>query len=312
MSQTEAPPAEVEGQEVSGTQGLTLAQREAMLGWALLIPTILVLLGVALYPLLQTFYLSLTDARLGGAGAPTFIGLENYIGEYGLLTDSRFLGAIGTTIAFTVVSVFIETVLGLGVALVINSKFPGRGLMRAAILVPWAIPTVVSAQMWRWMYNDVFGAVNALLLRIGLIAEPIAWLANPATALPAIVAVDVWKTTPFMALLILAGLQVISQDLYEAAEVDGAGKLRQFWNITLPLVRPALVVALIFRTLDALRVFDVFFIMKKDLHTMATYDRLQLIDFQQQGYGSAISVVIFIIIFLFVIAYVSLLGVEQE
>lgn len=312
MSQTEAPAAEVETPEKVGKQGLTLAQREALLGWGLLVPTILVLLGVALYPLLQTFYLSLTDARLGGTAEPAFIGLENYIGEYGLLNDPRFIQAVGTTVAFTVVSVFIETVLGLGIALVINSKFPGRGLMRAAILVPWAIPTVVSAQMWRWMYNDVFGVVNDLFLRLGLIDKPIAWLANTSTALAAIIAVDVWKTTPFMALLLLAGLQVIPGDVYEAAKVDGAGKLRQFISITFPLLRPALVVALIFRTLDALRVFDVFFVMKKDLHTMATYDRLQLIDFQQQGYGSAISVIIFVLIFLFVVLYVSILGVEEQ
>lgn len=310
MSQTEAPAADAVAK--SGEEGLTLAQREAILAWGLLVPTILVLVGVALYPLLQTFYLSLTDARLGGTAAPAFIGLENYVGEYGLLRDSRFIQAVGTTVSFTIVSVLIETILGLGIALVINSKFPGRGVMRAAILVPWAIPTVVSAQMWRWMYNDVFGVVNDLFLRVGLIDKPIAWLANTSTALAAIIAVDVWKTTPFMALLLLAGLQVIPGDVFEAAEVDGAGKLRQFWNITLPLLRPALVVALIFRTLDTLRVFDVFFVMKKDLHTMATYDRLQLIDFQQQGYGSAISVVMFILIFIFVVVYMSLLGVEEQ
>ena len=137
---------------------------------------------------------------------------------------------------FTICSVTIETILGLGIALALNAHFQGRGLLRAAVLIPWAIPTVVSAQMWSWMFNDVFGIINVILMTLGLIDQPIAWTASPDTALAAVIIVDVWKTTPFMALLILAGLQMLPSECYEAARVDGVHPLRVFWKITLPLL----------------------------------------------------------------------------
>lgn len=300
-------PVLVEAGRIERRAATTLGARQARLAWILLLPTLAVLVGVALYPLVTTFYNSLTDARLGSSRSVQFVGLENY---RWLLTDPVFLEAVGNTLYFTVVSVSAELVLGLLIALVIHSQFPGRGLVRAAVLVPWAIPTVVSAQMWRWMYNDVFGVVNDLLMRVGLLDAPLAWTAVPGLAMHAIIAVDVWKTTPFMALLLLAGLQVIPRDLYEAARVDGASQMRQFFSITLPLLRPAMLVALIFRTLDALRVFDVIFVMTagaSGTESMATYNRRVLIEFQQLGYGSAVSVVIFFVIFLFVLLYVRLL-----
>ena len=300
-------PVLVEAGRIERRAATTLGARQARLAWILLLPTLAVLVGVALYPLVTTFYNSLTDARLGSSRSVPFVGLENY---RWLLTDPVFLEAVGNTLYFTVVSVSAELVLGLLIALVIHSQFPGRGLVRAAVLVPWAIPTVVSAQMWRWMYNDVFGVVNDLLMRVGLLDAPLAWTAVPGLAMHAIIAVDVWKTTPFMALLLLAGLQVIPRDLYEAARVDGASQMRQFFSITLPLLRPAMLVALIFRTLDALRVFDVIFVMTagaSGTESMATYNRRVLIEFQQLGYGSAVSVVIFFVIFVFVLLYVRLL-----
>ncbi len=207
-------PVLVEAGRIERRAATTLGARQARLAWILLLPTLAVLVGVALYPLVTTFYNSLTDARLGSSRSVQFVGLENY---RWLLTDPVFLEAVGNTLYFTVVSVSAELVLGLLIALVIHSQFPGRGLVRAAVLVPWAIPTVVSAQMWRWMYNDVFGVVNDLLMRVGLLDAPLAWTAVPGLAMHAIIAVDVWKTTPFMALLLLAGLQVIPRDLYEAA-----------------------------------------------------------------------------------------------
>lgn len=289
-----------------------LARNQAKLAYALLVPTLVVLAGVALYPLLQTFLLSLTNARLGSTRAIAFVGLRNYVD---LLGDVTFRAAIGNTLYFTAVSVSLELLLGLGFALVVNSKFRGRGLARAAILIPWAIPTVVSAQMWRWMLNDVFGVLNDLLSRLHLIAGPVAWTAVPGLAMNAIIAVDVWKTTPFMALLLLAGLQVIPAELYEAATVDGAGRFRQFFSVTLPLLKPVILVALIFRTLDALRVFDVVFVMTagaSGTESMATYNRHILIDFQQLGYGSSISVVIFLLIAAFTVLYTRLLGARER
>jgi trehalose/maltose transport system permease protein len=205
---------------------------------------------------------------------------------------------------FTLVSVSIETVLGIIVALILNAAFPGRGLMRAVILIPWAIPTVVSARMWNWMLHDQFGVINDMLLRLGVIAAPIAWTANPDTALWTVVMVDVWKTTPFMALLILAALQMLPGDIYEAAKVDGVHPIRVFFRVTLPLIKPALIVAIIFRALDALRVFDLIYVLtanSRDTMSMSVYARQQLVDFQEVGLGSAASTLIFLIIALLVV-----------
>lgn len=289
------------------------ARRQERLAWIFLIPSILVVVGVAFYPLSQTIYATFFDARLGSARAWEFVGLENY---RRLLTNPQWWAAVWNTVRFTAVSVTFELVLGLGIALVVNSKFPGRGLMRTAMLVPWAIPTAVSSQMWKWMYHDVFGVVNDFFTRvIPLLPRKIAWTANASTALWALVAVDVWKTTPFMGLLLLAGLQLIPGDLYEAAAVDGASAWRQFWSITLPQLKPAIVVALIFRTLDSLRVFDLIWIMTSgafNTESMATFNQRVLIQFQRLGYGSTISVAIFFVIAVFVVLYVTVAFRREE
>ncbi len=289
----------------------TQQQQKTRLAWLLLIPTLAVIALVALYPLAQTVYQSFTDARLASGKAPQFIGLRNYSD---LLRDTAFRDSIGVTIRFTLLTVIFEFIFGLGVALVINSQFRGRGVVRTAMLVPWAIPTVVSAQMWKWMYSDQYGVINDFLLRFNLINRPIAFIAQPNTSLAAIAAVDIWKTTPFVALLLLAGLQVIPGDVYEAARIDGATAIQQFLRITMPLLRPAILVTLIFRTLDSLRVFDVFYVMfgaRQDTQTMAIYNQQNLVSFSDLGYGSAISVAIFAIIGIFVVAYVTFLKVEE-
>ena len=291
----------------------SLEQRRARIAWAFLAPTLVVLLVVAAYPLFRTFQLSLYRANLLDYPLrPEWVGLANY--AY-LIRDAYWWISVKNTVIFAVVSVSLETVLGLGIALLVNAKFPLRGAMRTAMLIPWAIPTVVSAQMWRWMYNDVYGVVNDLLLRAHLIEKPLAWLADPHLVLPAIIAVDVWKTTPFMALLLLAGLQSIPEELYEAATVDGASPVQRFWFITLPLLVPALLVALIFRTLDALRVFDVIYVMSgvnPSTMSMSVYARQQLVDFGALGYGSALSTGIFLVIALFVVLYLTALRVEVD
>jgi len=287
-------------------------RRRERLGWLLVLPSVLVVAVVALYPLLRTFQLSFTNQRLSSTRAVRFVGFENYTF---LLSDSTFLRSISNTVLFSLSSVCFETILGLIIALVIHSNFKGRGLLRTAMLIPWAIPTAVSSQMWAWMYNDVYGVVNDILVtRLHLLNDKVAWLASPSLALPAIVSVDVWKTTPFMALLILAGLQVIPEDIYEAATVDGASRWQQFWTMTMPLLRPALLVALIFRSLDALRVFDIIYIMKgtaTETVSMAVLARQTLIDLGQIGAGSALSVIIFLILAVFVVAYTRFMKVEE-
>lgn len=295
-------------------QGLSeRAKAQERLSYFFLLPTLVVVLGVAFYPLAQTVYATFFEAKLGSARAWEYIGLENYSR---LLTNSNWWDAVWATVKFTVASVGFELVLGLGIALVVNSKFPGRGLMRTAMLVPWAIPTAISSQMWKWMYNDVFGVINDIFTRIiPILPEKIAWIARADTALWSLVAVDVWKTTPFMALLLLAGLQLIPADIYEAASVDGATGWRQFTTITLPMLRSSIVVALIFRTLDALRVFDLVWIMTGGgfgTETMATINQRNLIQFQKLGYGSTISVAIFFVIGIFVVLYVTTIFQRSE
>ncbi len=201
------------------------------------------------------------------------------------------------------------------IALVVNSGFRGRGVMRAVMLVPWAIPTVISAQMWKWMYNDIFGVINDGLIRLHIIDQGVAWISQPSTALASVCVVDIWKTTPFVALLLLAGLQVIPTELYEAANVDGVSKWHQFWRITFPLLMPAILVTLIFRTLDALRVFDVFYVFfgsRPDTQTMAIYAQNTIVTVGDVGYGAAVSVAIFLIIGLFVVIYTTFMRVRER
>jgi trehalose/maltose transport system permease protein len=228
--------------------------------------------------------------------------------------DQDFLKSIGTTLLFTVVSVSFELLIALFMALTVNSAFRGRGLMRAVMLVPWAIPTVISARLWELMLKDTSaGIVNRVLMDVRIVDAPQAWLSAVSLQLPAAIMVDVWKTAPFMALLLLAGLQTIPSDLYEAAAVDGASRIQQFFSITLPLLRPTIAVALVFRTLDALRVFDLFNVLfGRQQLSMATYNYEMLVNNQQDGYASAISMIIFVVISIFAIVYVRLLNVETE
>jgi trehalose/maltose transport system permease protein len=274
--------------------------------WLFMSPMLLVLALVAGWPLLRTIWFGFTDANLSDLGAAEFVGLINY--AY-LLEDPDWWNAVWNTVVFAAVSVTLETILGLGIALALNAHFRGRGLLRAAVLIPWAIPTVVSAQMWAWMFNDVFGVINYVLLALGLIAAPVAWIASPDTALIAVIVVDVWKTTPFMALLLLAGLQMLPSECYESARVDGVHPIKVFLKVTLPLLKPALLVAIIFRVLDALRIFDLIYVMtgnNKDTMSMSVYARQQLVDFQDVGYGSAAATLLFLIIALFTVVYLTL------
>jgi trehalose/maltose transport system permease protein len=287
----------------------SLTRSRVRAAWFFIAPSLIVLALIAGWPLARTIWFSFTDADLNNLSNYEFIGFENYLANYdgewlGLLTEPDWWRSVWNTVWFTVVSVSIETVLGIIVALILNAAFPGRGLMRAIILIPWAIPTIVSAKMWNWMLHDQFGVINDLLLRLGLIAAPVTWTANADTALWAAVMVDVWKHTSFMALLILAALQMLPQDIYEAAKVDGVPPIRVFFRVTLPLIKPALLVAVIFRSLDALRVFDLIYVLtsnSRDTASMSIYARQQLVDFQEVGLGSAASTLIFLIIALIVV-----------
>jgi trehalose/maltose transport system permease protein len=282
-----------------------LQRQRRRAAWLFVAPMLIALAAVAGWPLLRTIYFGFTDAQLSRMADHHWVGLANFAA---LVGDGEWWSAVRNTVVFALVSVTLETVLGLVIALTLNAHLPGRGLLRAAVLIPWAIPTVVSAQMWNWMYNDLYGVVNVIFMKVGLIHAPYAWTANPRLALAAVVAVDVWKTTPFMALLALAGLQLVPGELYEAARVDGIPAFTVFRRITLPLIRPALMVAVIFRTLDALRVFDLPYVLtgnSRATASMAVFARRQLVEFQDVGYGSAASAFLFLIVAIFTVIYIT-------
>lgn len=282
----------------------SLQSRRARAAWLLVAPTLVLLAGVAGWPLLRTLLYSFTDARLDTPDEYELIGFANYLdfidGEaYGVLADPLWWQAIGNTLWFTVISVSLELLFGLLLALLMNQKFRGQGLVRTAILVPWAIPTIVTAKMFSWMFHDQYGTINDLLMRIGMIDAPLAWIAEPTLSLWAVVIADVWKTIPFMALMLLAALQMVPSDLYEAARVDGASAWQRFRRITLPLIFPAMLVALIFRTMDALRVFDLIYVLTSNSEatiSISGYAREQMVVYQEMGVGSAASVLVFMMV----------------
>jgi len=258
---------------------------------AFLAPAALLLACVTVFPILYLFWLSL-ELRSPILGLPRFIGLENYVR---LLEDERFWNALLNTAYFTAVSVALELVLGLAIALLLRQAFPGRGLVYAVVLIPWAIPTAVSARMWEWMYNAEFGVLNYLL------ATKIAWLGSPAAAIHAAIALDLWKATPFVAVLLLAGLTQIPEDLYRAAALDGAGPWTRFTRITLPLLRPLIAVVLIFRTIDAIRVFDSIYVLTgggpaDTTETLSIYAYKALFQALEFGYGAAVAVTTFMLV----------------
>ncbi|MBT2788413.1 MULTISPECIES: sugar ABC transporter permease [unclassified Halomonas] len=292
-------------------RGTKVRRQRVKAAWLFLAPMLIALTLVAGWPLVRTFFLSFTDASLSDLGAANLIGFENYLvyddGRwYGVLADSVWWQSVWNTVYFSVVSVSLEVVFGVIVALILNAEFKGRVIVRAAVLIPWAIPTIVSAQMWAWMLNDQFGIINYMLMGLGVIDAPIAWTANATYSMWAVIMVDVWKTIPFVALLVLAALQMLPKDCYEAAEVDGIHPIRVFFKVTLPLITPALMVAVIFRLLDALRVFDVIYVLTSNstsTMSMSVYARQQLVEFQDVGYGSAASTLLFLIIALATVAY---------
>jgi trehalose/maltose transport system permease protein len=359
--------------ETSGKRrkGSTLAAQETRLAYWLLVPTLVILVAIAFYPLGSVFYSSFTNDTFASDVPTEFVGIQNYsdllsvtfaelspevdpetnevvvdaeTGEveyqspidalpreprryrevftFGLFgnqyvfgaTDPEFILSVFDTLVFTVSTIALETIIGLGIALVLFAPFRGRGVMRAAMLVPWAILTAVSSRIWEWMFIDTrAGLFNVIFQALGLTDGQTAWLADERSQLPVAIVIDVWKTTPFMALLLLAGLALIPSELYEAADVDGASKWKQFTSVTFPLLKPTLAVALVFRSLDALRVFDLFqivFAQKK--YSMASFAYYQLIDSQRLGYSSAASVVIFVLITIFAFIYIRGLGITSD
>ena len=288
----------------------SLLERERALGVILIIPTFLFVIIFAFYPIFYSFYLSFHQIILGLPGlGQNFVGIQNYID---LFHDRVALHSMFNTLIFVFVSTLCEIIFGLLIALVIHQHFRGRSIVRAAVLVPWAIPTVVASQMWRFLFNDKYGLVNFAFFGSD-IANYKAWLADPFFAFCAIIFADVWKTSSFAALLILAGLQTIPEELYEAARIDGASAWQRFTNITLPLIKPALLIALLFRTMDAFRVFDLVFVMTQggpadSTNVIQFYGYKKIFAEGLMGYGSTISVLVFLITLAIALFYIKAIG----
>jgi ABC-type sugar transport system permease subunit len=284
---------------------------ERRTAYYMVLPSLLIIVVVAFFPILYGVVLSLTDSTISGFGS--FIGLENYTEMF---QDTDFREGLYNTVIFTVVSVALEFFIGLGIALAINRAFRGRGLVRAAVLVPWAFPTVIAAVMWRLMFQSQVGIVQYVADSLGIISDPI--LSSRTLLLIGAILVDVWKTTPFVALLLLAGLQTIPGEVYEAARVDGANVMQRFFRITMPLLKGAILVAVLFRTLDAYRVYDLFWVLgNRELQSLSTYVyegvRISQLQF---GPGNAAAVFIFVTAFLIALFFIRVLGmrtsVEEE
>ncbi|WP_202895737.1 carbohydrate ABC transporter permease [Iningainema tapete] len=291
----------------------TIRSREQRTAWILLIPALLLLLFVFGYPISRAFWLSLFTQNLGTKLQPVFSGLDNYTRIVG---DGRFWQSFWTTTVFTVVSAICELLLGLLIALVLNQRFSFRGVVRTTAILPWALPTALIGLAWAWIFNDQFGVVNDILLRLGLIKTGINWLGEPTLALIAVICADVWKTTPFISILLLAGLQSISPDLYEAHAIDGASSWQSFRKITLPLLLPQILIAVLFRFAQAFGIFDLIAVMTGGgpggaTEVVSLYIYSTVMRYLDFGYGAALVVCTFVLLIVAVaIAFVFLRGLR--
>lgn len=273
-------------------------RQEKITGWLLVVPALLLLVLVFAYPIVRAVWSSLFLENLGTQLQPIFTGLDNYTR---LALDGRFWQSLWNTAVFTIASVVLELLLGMGIALVLNQSFRGRGALRTIAILPWALPTAVMALAWAWIFNDQFGVWNDILLRLGFIEAPINWLGNPNLAMLTIIAADVWKTTPFISILLLAGLQSIPQDLYEAHAIDGASPWQSFYRITLPLLMPQILIALLFRVAQAVGIFDLVQVMTGggpagSTETVSIYIYATVMRYLDFGYGAALVVVTFVLL----------------
>lgn len=294
---------------------LSLRQREQRQAWVLLAPMLLVMLLLTAWPLLRTIWLSFTDAALIGSGeTPAFIGLENYLYA---LSDPDFRASIWRTLYFTLVSVTVEGIIGVLVALLLNQKFIGRNVLRVLVILPWALPTIVNAMMWRLNFNPDYGSINALLSQIGFIDGYRSWLGSPDSALNAVMFADIWKNYPLVTLLVLAALQSIPEDLFEAARLDGASAWRRFRAITFPAIVAPLGVALVLRTIDAFKIFDIIYVMTRggpvdSTKTLSFFVYQESFSYLRAGSGAAYAILMTLMCALLITLYLLMLWHQRR
>ena len=271
-----------------------------------LVPALLIVAFVLIFPVMQTIILSFGRNSTSIFTGYEFNGLANY---EQLLNTSRFITSLTNTVIFTAVTVPAELVIGIGLALILNRSFKGKGIVRMAVLFPWALPTALNALMWRWMFNTEFGLFNYALTDIGLLSERVNWLGSIPMAMYAMMLVSIWKTSSFVALLLLAGLQAIPDDLYEAGRVDGTNRWTEFRHLTLPLLRPAIMVALLLRTMDAMRAFELPFNLTDggpltSTETLSLYSYRLIFQYVDFNMGSSAIIIQFMIIMAISLVYI--------
>jgi multiple sugar transport system permease protein/N,N'-diacetylchitobiose transport system permease protein len=295
------PPAQRRNRRKRDNQG--------RLAFWLLVPAAVAVFGVIVYPVLRTLFISFFEVNSALATDTPFVGLQNYID---VLTSSGFWASMGRTLYFTVVSTALELVLGMIVAGLLNAKLRARWLFRAIVIIPWAIPTIVNAAMWKGIFNAQYGALNAALTQLGIIHQYQAWLGDPTLALNMVIIADVWKTTPLVAFFLLAGLTSIPSELYEAAKVDRASWTRIFRSIILPMLVPSISIVLVLRTVEAFKVFDIIYAMTRGgpingTQTVAYYAYTTAFSDQNFGVGAALSYIIVMVILALTFIYLRLL-----
>jgi ABC-type sugar transport system permease subunit len=293
---------------------LNLRQQDALIGFLLILPSLLIILGISLQPILTTFYLSFFETTLGRITPDILVWFGNYSD---LLSDPVFWATIGRTLYFTVVSVGLELLLGLAIAQLIHSHPPGWQLLRTSLIIPWAVPTIVNGTMWRWIYNADYGALNGLLVQLGLIDKYIPWLTRPFTSMNLVILADIWHSVPFIALILQAALATLPPEMEEAAAVDGATAFQRFLYLRLPLLRPALLVALVIRTVEAFRVFDVIYVITGGgpaygTVTISYLTYLETFSFSHIGRGAALSFLISLFTLTMAFLYIRLLYRPEE
>lgn len=271
--------------------------RLTMRAWLMMLPLLVVMTAIVGWPLLDTLRLSFTDARLVGTGGD-WVGLDNYTR---MLSSGRFLDTLSTTTIFAVVSVTLEMVLGVLTALLLNQAFYGRTLLRALLILPWALPTVVNATLWRLIYNPQYGALNALVTQLGLTTDYQSWLGQPASSLTALIIADAWKNFPLVALIALAALQMVPREITSASLVDGAGPFSRFRHVTLPYLVGPLMVALVLRTIEAFKVFDIIWVMTRggpanSTRTLSILVYQEAFSFQRAGSGASLALIIALLV----------------
>lgn len=289
-----------------------LRRAPGSLAFVLLLPSLVLVFGVVVYPLVRTLLTSLHDVNSAMPGAYPFVGAHNYLE---LVKDPEFRSSLFRTAYFTFVTTAVELALGILLGVLLNASFHGRAVVRAVVIIPWAVPTVVSGALWRWIFNGNYGALNAALTQTQLIDQYKQWLGTPWLALNMIMVEDIWKFTPFVALFVLAGLQTIPDELHEAGMVDGAGTFRRFFAITLPLLTPVILVTAVLRTIDGFRLFDIIYVMTRGgpasgTETAAFYTYVRAFSDQSFGLGSALAITLTAVILVVTVVYMRVIRVS--